>query len=71
MEFNETSKLIDILKAYPELEQKLKAIDDRFNMISTPMGKILLKKYTVKDASKLTGIPVAELLTELDKLIKE
>ena len=70
MEFNEKTKLIDILKAYPELEPKLKALDPRLNVISTPMGKMLLKTKTVQDASKLVGIPVPELLNELDKLIK-
>lgn len=70
MEFNEKTKLIDILKAYPELEPKLKALDPRLNVISTPMGKMLLKTKTVQDASKLVGIPVPELLKELDKLIK-
>lgn len=70
MEFNEKTKLIDILKAYPELEPKLKAMDSRLNVISTPMGKMLLKTKTVQDASNMVGIPVPELLKELEKLIK-
>ena len=70
MEFNEKTKLIDILNAYPELEPKLKALVPRLNVISTPMGKMLLKTKTVQDASNLVGIPVPELLKELDKLIK-
>lgn len=70
MEFNEKTKLIDILKAYPELEQKLKSMDSRFGIISTPMGKMLLKTKTVQDASNMVGIPVPELLKELEKVIK-
>lgn len=70
MEFNEKTKLIDILKVYPELEAKLKAMDPRLSVISTPMGKLLLKTKTVQDASNMVGIPVPELLKELDKLIK-
>ena len=70
MDINEKTKLIEILKAYPELETKLKAMDPRFGIISTPMGKMLLKTKTVKDASNMVGIPVPELLQELDKLIK-
>lgn len=71
MEFNEKTKLIDILKAYPELEPKLKAMDPRLGIISTPMGKMLLKTKTVQDASSMVGIPVPELLKELEKLINE
>ena len=71
MEFNEKTKLIAILNAYPDLEPKLKALDPRLGIISTPMGKMLLKTKTVKDASNMVGIPVPDLLNELDKLIKE
>ena len=71
MEFNENTKLIEILKTYPGLEPKLKAMDPRFSVISTAMGKMLLKTKTVKDASNMVGIPVPELLAELDKLIKD
>ncbi len=70
MDINEKTKLIDILKAYPELEPKLKAMDPRFGIISTPMGKMLLKTKTVQDASNMVGIPVPDLLQELDKLLK-
>ena len=70
MDINEKTKLIDILKAYPDLETKLKAMDSRFGIISTPMGKMLLKTKTVQDASKMVGIPVPELLQELDNMIK-
>lgn len=70
MDINEKTKLIDILKAYPDLEEKLKTMDSRFGIISTPMGKMLLRTKTVKDASNMVGIPVPDLLQELDKLIQ-
>ncbi len=70
MEFNENTKLIDILKAYPALEPKLKELDSRFSVISTPLGKMLMKKNTVLDASKRVGIPVPDLLKELENIIK-
>lgn len=70
MEFNENTKLIDILKAYPALEPKLKEMDPRFSIMSTPMGKMLMKKNTVLDASKKVGIPVPELLKKLEKVIQ-
>ena len=45
-------------------------MDPRLGIISTPMGKMLLKTKTVQDASDMVGIPVPDLLKELDKLIK-
>lgn len=70
MEINEKTKLIDIYHAYPELEKKLLEMDPRFSIISTPMGKMLMKTKTVQDASNYSGIPVPELLQKLDKLLK-
>ena len=70
MTFTESTKLIDILKAYPALEPKLKEMDPRFSIISTPMGKMMLRKKTVQDASKLIGLPTDTLLEELDRIIK-
>lgn len=71
MEFNEKTKLIDILKAHPELEAKLKNMDPRFSIISTPMGKMLMKTKTVQDVSNYVNIPVPELFQKLDNLLNE
>ena len=71
MEFNENTKLIDILNKYPGLEPKLLAMDPRFKVISTGIGKRLMKKNTVKDASKIIGMPTNVILEELDRLIKD
>lgn len=70
MEFNENTRLIEILNAYPGLEPKIREMDPRLNIISTPMGKMLLKKKTVADASQLSGIPVPVLLEKLDEMIR-
>ncbi len=69
MEFNENTKLTEILKKYPALEPKLKEMDPRLSIISTPVGKMMIKKKTVQDASNMAGIPVPELLKELDAII--
>ena len=69
LEFNENTRLIEILKAYPGLERKLKELDSRFSIISSPMGKLLMKTKTVKDVSNYVKIPVPDLLSELDKII--
>ncbi len=70
MEINENTKLIDILNAYPALEPKLIAMDSRFKVISTGVGKLMLKKNTIKDASKLVGMSVPDTIKELEALIK-
>ncbi|MBR3293575.1 MAG: hypothetical protein IKI69_04015 [Oscillospiraceae bacterium] len=70
MHIDENTKLIDILNAYPGLEPKIKALDPKLSMISTPLGKMLLKKNTILDVSNRFKVPVSELLSELDKMIQ-
>ena len=70
MDFNEKTKLLDILKAYPDLEDKVAALDPRLSAVKGPLGKMLLRGKTVKDASDCAGIPVPELLRQLEEMIK-
>ena len=41
--FDENTKLIKILEAYPWLSEVLPAMDKRFAVMNTAMGKILMK----------------------------
>lgn len=70
MTITENTILIDILKEYPALEPKLLALDPRFRIISTGIGKHLMKKNTIKSASKIVGVPVPDILRELNKMIE-
>ena len=70
MDFNEKTKLLDILKAYPDLEDKVAALDPRLSAVKGPLGKMLLRGKTVKDASDFAGIHVPELLRQLEEMIK-
>ena len=70
MEFNSNTLLTDILKAYPDLPNKLIKIDERFNVLKTPIGKMMIKGKTIADASKTVDVPVDELLKQLRELTK-
>lgn len=69
MEINEQTKLKDILAAYPWLPDALIQIDGRFKIINNPIGKLLIRTATVKDAANKAGFPVEQALEELKKLI--
>ncbi len=69
MEINEQTKLKDILTAYPWLPEALIQIDERFKIINNPIGKMLIRTATVKDAANKAGYPVSQVLDELQKLI--
>ena len=69
MEINENTRLKDILAAYPWMPDALIQVDSRFNIINNPIGKLLIRTATVKDAANKAGYPVEKVLEELKKLI--
>jgi len=71
MEFNENTKLADILAAYPWLPETVAQKDKRLQIINSPIVKALIKRATLADASKRSGYPVDEIIREMQKLIDE
>ena len=70
MELNSKTKVADILSQYPWLLDELAIISDRFKMAKTPMGKMMLKKATIADMSKRSGVDETTLIGKLNELIK-
>lgn len=70
MDINMNTKLNDILAKYPWLPDELIKIDGRFKIIKTPVGKMMLKNATVKDAVEKTGLSKDSLLEHLNRLIE-
>ncbi|MBR6186262.1 MAG: DUF1858 domain-containing protein [Clostridia bacterium] len=69
MDLNENTRLSDIIAEYPWLPEALQTIDSRFRIISSPLGKLLIRTATLGDASKRAGYPVDTVVSELQKLI--
>lgn len=70
MEFTKSTKLTDILKAYPDLPEKLTKVDERFKVLTTPIGKMMIKGKTIEDASKMVNLPTEELIKQLKEIVK-
>ena len=71
MEFNEKTKLADIISAYPWLPETVAKKDKRLQIINTPILKALIKHATLEDASRRSGYPVDEIIHEMQKIIDE
>lgn len=69
MDINSNTKVADILSQYPWLLDELTKVSDKFKMAKTPMGKIMLKKATVADMSKKSGIDKNTLINKLNEII--
>ena len=64
-----STKLNDLLTAFPPLKQQLPAINERFKMLDTPLAKVMLKTAAIADMSKRSGMDEVVLIAKLNELI--
>ena len=69
--FDEHTPLIRICEAYPWLSEVLPQMDRRFAVMNTAMGKLLMKKNSVADLSKVAGFPPEKLLDKLRREVEK
>ena len=70
MEIKKETKLSDLLGRYPWLKEELAKVNDRFKMLNTPMGKIMMGKATIAEMSKKSGMDVETIIGKICDLIK-
>ena len=69
MEFNADTRLIEVLRQYPWLSEELPKVDRRFAVMNSAAGPFMLRKFTIRDVSRHSGLSVEELLEELQRMI--
>lgn len=63
------TRLLDLLDAYPGLKKELVKIDDKFKILSTPLGRIMLPKATVAIMAERTDRSVEEMIELLSAAV--
>ena len=71
MAYNENTKLSQILSEHAWLEEELPKRYPELKAMDNPAARFMLKRMTVKDAGKLSGIPAAQRLEMLGDLIRQ
>ena len=71
MNITRETKLADLLKEYPWLKDEVTKVSDKFKMLNTPVGKIMLKKATIAEMSKKSGISEEHIIGKLKDLIEK
>ncbi len=69
MNYNNQTKLTDILAEYPWLPEELIKLDSRFKIVNTPIGKMMIKNATLADLSEKAGLSADELLQKLREMV--
>ena len=70
MEITKETKLSDLLGQYPWLKEELSKVNERFKMLNTPMGKIMMGKATIAEMSKKSGMDADAIVGKICGLIE-
>lgn len=70
MNITKDTKLKDLLSEYPWLKAEITSVSDKFKLLNTPMGKIMLGKADISEMSKKSGIDPEQIISKLTDLIQ-
>ena len=70
MDINKETKLSDIIAQYPWLKEEMSKVNEKFKMLNSPIGKIMMGKATIAEMSKKSGMEEELIINKLQELIK-
>ena len=71
MEITKDTKLSDLIAQYPWLKTEMAKVNEKFKMLNTPVGKIMLGKATIAEMSKKSGMEVEAIIERIKGLINQ
>ena len=69
MEINKETKLADLIAQYPWLKEEIVKVNEKFKMLNSPIGKIMLGKATIAEMSKKSGMEAEAIIAGISELI--
>ena len=69
MEITKETKLSDLVSQYPWLKEELSTVNDKFKMLNTTMGKVMMGKATISEMSKKSGMDADAIIGKIRELI--
>lgn len=70
MNITRETKLKDLLTEYPWLKDEISKVNEKFKMLNTPVGKIMLGKADIAEMSKKSGMDEMQIIAKLTDLIR-
>lgn len=65
------TKLSDLLVRFPWLKEEIVKVNEKFKMLNSPLGKIMLGKVTITEMSKRSGMETDLIINKLQELIQQ
>ena len=69
MEITKDTHLADLIAQYPWLKSEMAKVNEKFKMLNTPVGKIMLGKATIAEMSKKSGMEAEVIIGKIKELI--
>ena len=69
MEINKETKLSDLIAQYPWLKEEMAKVNEKFRMLNSPIGKIMMGKATIAEMSKKSGMEAEAIIAKVKELI--
>ena len=70
MEITKETKLADLIAQYPWLKAEMAKVNEKFKMLNTPVGKIMLGKATIAEMSKKSGMEAETIIEKIMEIIE-
>ena len=71
MELTKDTKLADLLAEYPWLKGEMAKVNEKFKMLNSPIGKMMMGKATIAEMSKKSGMEVEAIIKRIKGLINQ
>ena len=69
MDINKETKLADIIAQFPWLKEEMAKVNEKFKMLNSPIGKIMMGKATIAEMSKKSGMEAEVIIGKIKELI--
>ena len=70
MEITKDTRLDDLIAQYPWLKAEMAKVNEKFKMLNTPVGKIMLGKATIAEMSKKSGMEAEAIIERIMEIIE-
>ncbi|MBQ1317146.1 MAG: DUF1858 domain-containing protein [Lachnospiraceae bacterium] len=69
MDINASTKVGELLKNFPDIKEKLLAMDERFKILDNPLMMGIVGKMDLKGISEKINLPLDDVIAELRKMV--
>ena len=69
MEITKDTRLADLIAQYPWLKEEMAKVNEKFKMLNSPIGKMMMGKATIAEMSKKSGMEAEVIIGKIKDLI--